>query len=351
MASFLPALVVAVTLCLQAGNPVTLTHDEYPRDMIWGAMMDLEADYDWIRNLREDLGLRSVRVSAHWDLTEPVVGKGYEWEVTHRNIESALNWGLEPVVLITGTPRWASGITEGDVDFLREKGLGHMAGIFEPREEFIDDYCRWLRNLVRHFEGDVLYYEYWNEPDGMGWPVMERGPTGHPMDIRWGGNATLYSKFLQATYETVKSVDPEAQVAVGGLESKTSFLVSLYEATNGDCFDAVCIHPYGGGEGMGHGPPGQALNYEWIAEIRQLMEAKGDGGKAVWITEYGWRTLPSDGDLFDKKIDYLREALQYFADTPWITITHLHYLSGDAEDPWDCSHPELRKAWRAVRWG
>ena len=135
LAACLISLTVLISLCLEGRPPLTRSYTDYDPDLAWGAMIDLDQDYDWIRGIREDLGLKTARVSAHWDLTEPVQGKGYDWTVTYHNVESALSWGLEPVVLITGSPRWASGITEDDEEFLRGKGLGHLCGVAQPGEE------------------------------------------------------------------------------------------------------------------------------------------------------------------------------------------------------------------------
>ncbi len=330
--------------------PVSLAYTDYDTNLVYGAMMDLDKDYEWLRTIIDALNLESVRISAHWDLSEPEKGKGYDWSVADYNVESALRWGLEPILLITGTPIWANGLSQGDLDFLSKRGLGHFKGVMQPQEEHLKEYGEWVKRLARRFKGKVRYYEYWNEPDGMGWPILERDTSGTAVDVIWGGNSSLYARFLAVTYQAVKSVDPEAQVAVGGLESKTQFLRTLYECGANGSFDAVCIHPYGGGEEMGHGPAGQALNYTWVDEIRELMVSMGDGEKPIWVTEYGWKASAQDPSQMETKTSYLSEALRYVRDSPWITIAILHYLSGEVGDPWDASAALFRTAWKKVRW-
>jgi len=327
-----------------------MSYRDYDPSLVWGAMIDLDRPDAWIRSTVSTLGLTVARVSAHWDLTEPEMGGSYDWTITDDNIKSAIRWGLEPVVLIIGTPTWVSEISETDVRFLVERGIGNFKGIVQPKQRYLGRYTRWVRSLARRYKGRVHYYEYWNEPDGMGWPIIIRDRSGRPVDVQWGGNVTAYAVFLEATYLAIKKVDPSAQVAVGGLESKTEFLESLYRMGKGRYFDAVCIHPYGGGEEMGHGPPGEALNYDWIDDIRRTMDSFGDREKPIWVTEYGWKASTSNASQVECKSRYLSESLAYFARTPWITIAILHYLSGDANDPWDCTWPSFVDAWREVRW-
>jgi hypothetical protein len=50
------------------------------------------------------------------------------------------------------------------------------------------------------------------------------------------------------------------------------------------------------------------------------MAARGDDGKPLWITEYGWERDPAiQGDR-------LRASLTWMASRPWITQAHLHML-------------------------
>src|SRR5690242_17555873 len=56
----------------------------------------------------QELGLKVVRVTVHWDAAEPSPGE-YDWSRTDALLEPLEAAGIDPVVTLYGTPEWANG--------------------------------------------------------------------------------------------------------------------------------------------------------------------------------------------------------------------------------------------------
>jgi polysaccharide biosynthesis protein PslG len=114
----------------------------------------------------------------------------------------------------------------------------------------------------------------------------------------WGArpDALAYAQLLASASQAIKTVDPGAEVIVGGLANVTqsngtdiparAYLEQLYAAGAQQSFDALAVHPYA------------STVEEMTAQIRMVLEvarAAGDGGLPTWITEFGWSTASSGG--------------------------------------------------------
>ena len=102
-------------------------------------------------------------------------------------------------------------------------------------------------------------------------------------------------------------------------------------------FDAWAHHPYYGHprETPSTPPPGRTAvtlgNIDVL--VRELTRLYG--GKRVWITEYGYQTLPEDtifGVPYDAQAAYLHEAYALARRHPRIDLL-LWFLLQDEEDP------------------
>lgn len=127
-------------------------------------------------------------------------------------------------------------------------------------------YALYIWKAVNTYKGLVKIWEVWNEPDagGQGW--LEPGQPGNwwenvpePCDLAIKSPPFFYIRALRITYEIVKTVDPEALVAVGGL-GYPSFLDVIcrytdepfdgardsirYPYTGGAYFDCMSFHEY-----------------------------------------------------------------------------------------------------------
>jgi len=135
-------------------------------------------------------------------------------------------------------------------------------------------YEKFLTALVKRYQGQISYWEVFNEPNlpGYGWLT-----TG--VDAKAYGNQ--YIGALALTNTVVRSIDPGAVIVLGGLSaqgvSATDYLKGIYLAGGKDCFDVVAFHPYGY----------QNKFKDALALMQGTLDAVGDSGKPIWLDEYG----------------------------------------------------------------
>jgi hypothetical protein len=118
----------------------------------------------------------------------------------------------------------------------------------------------------------VTTYEIWNEPDGAGFWLP-------------GPQPDRYADLYLAARAAIDSVQPTARVIVGGLTQPTTFLPAMLAARpqlRGH-IDGVGVHPYAKPDAM-------------VAKIRAdraTLVALGMPSVPLYVTEFGWGTMPS----------------------------------------------------------
>ena len=135
---------------------------------------------------------------------------------------------------------------------------------------------------TRYYPLGVTAYEIWNRPN-----------TAH----YWGAkvNPAAYTTLLKAAYAAIKAAKPGAGVLTGALmavkdnpdgsyTAPLTFLTALYANGAKGSFDAVTANPYGLRVAT---QPDPASPWTYLPALNQLMVAKGDGAKRIWLTEYG----------------------------------------------------------------
>ncbi len=272
---------------------------------VWGLQFALE---DWPdrheRNVAEelprayDMGLRSVRTFLRWDHVEPrnTSPEWFDWSEYDKRIADYSAAGFDVVVGIVAYPSWATRY---------QCGYGLLDGMEPQWREFVREAAR--RYAEPPF--DVVAWEIGNEVDGkssVAAPDCERPPGWGrceptvPVGGCWGERAEEYKVFLQAAYEEIKAVAPDALVTHGGLAYadldhlfKLDFLGNLLEAGGGPYFDI--------------------LNYHWFPNVPdQLAGAdrhmtlmvnliRHDIWRPVWLTETYRLTYPDNPDIGERQ--------------------------------------------------
>lgn len=146
--------------------------------------------------------------------------------------------------------------------------------------------------VALHYKGRIQRYEIWNEENTFQfWP-----PKADPQ---------AYGALLKATYKSIKSADPNALVAFGGVymwnwngiitggDTFIDQVLSLYPSL-GNSMDAVAFHPY-----MNYPPsvapdfssPTQRSFDQMCNDVKAVLK-KHNISKPLWITEIGWPTYP-----------------------------------------------------------
>jgi hypothetical protein len=119
----------------------------------------------------------------------------------------------------------------------------------------------------------VRAWQVWNEPSIPAyWPS--------------GPDAAAYVRLLRATGQTIKRVDPTAQILTAGLPDSElgvpleTYLEGMYDAGAAGTFDVLALNAFA--------PDSEGV----LATVRAARRAAGLHGDVpvVWITEVGWAT-------------------------------------------------------------
>ena len=168
-------------------------------------------------------------------------------------------------------------------------------GSFAPPDD-LQDYVNYVAVVAERYRGRIRYYQIWNEPN---------------IYPEWGEQAVSpegYTELLCRAHDALKAVDPNIVVISGPLSPTVSltdrnlndfiFLVRMYEAGAGRCFDVMSAQGYG----FYSGPTDRrmrpfTLTYARHLYIRDIMVAYGDAHKSIWISEAAWNAQPEDPSI------------------------------------------------------
>ncbi|MBN1249732.1 MAG: O-antigen ligase family protein [Anaerolineae bacterium] len=154
-----------------------------------------------------------------------------------------------------------------------------------------DLYAAWAGAVAERYADELMYYQIWHNPN---------------LADGWGAeaNAFAYADLLARAAAAIRAADPDARIVLGSLAPTTEvgqrnfaedlFLEMLYDAGAADDFDVVAVQPYG----FQTGPDDrrvdrEVLNFSRVLLVRQIMEARGDAHKAIWVSNFGWNSKPA----------------------------------------------------------
>ena len=218
----------------------------------------LDENLTQIRNA----GIGTVKQSFYF--AEP-----YDWTESDRLVTSITNHGLTLVPLLDGSP---------DNDFA-------------PMNP--DVFAAWTRQFATRYSEKIQAYIIWDEPN---------------LTSHWGNqpvNAIEYAALLTAAAAAVRAVDPDAVIVAAPLAPTQEtgpqnladplYLQLLYEADAANAFDVAAGKPYGFDTRPNDRTVAiDTLNFSRAILLREVMERKGDGSKAIWAGNWGWNSLPDD---------------------------------------------------------
>lgn len=164
-------------------------------------------------------------------------------------------------------------------------------------DAYLSDFLAMTDMLVQHYRNRIGHWEIWNEPDYSG-SRLEPG---------------AYADLLFASYDTIKAIDPDAQVLFGGLASADAnahrylrdFYAALAEQYPGHPtpFDIFAIHPYYStlyrdSTNRLLVDPNLYLKAESPTIIAKFVDTLAganpagydDSKKPIWVTELGWNS-------------------------------------------------------------
>jgi hypothetical protein len=241
-------------------------------------------------------GVGWVRYDIDWNNIEQSPGQ-YNWGPYDQEVQDIAAHGLRSLAIIDYTPPWA------------RQSQCSGSKFCAPADP--NAYADFAAAVASRYQGYGLSdYEIWNEPNNVNF-------------YQPAANPTAYTAMLQATYSRIKQVEPRAIVITGGTApedssngylSPTDFIQGIYAAGARGYFDAVAAHPYT----WPYSPAWPNPDGAWgqMTTMHNIMAANGDGGKKIWITEYGAPTggpgsvALSGFSTAEGGADHVTEALQ-----------------------------------------
>lgn len=211
-------------------------------------------------------GVESVRTVFSWARAQPEAGQAPSFAETDVVVARASARRIALLPIVVYAPRWARADQDNGASPPRENGdyvayVRALIGRYGPQGSFWAEHPQIPKRPLRT-------WQVWNEPQlRFQWsdPDWERG----------------YGSLLRAAHGAIKQADPGAKVVLAAMTNAAwDALDSLY--AKGDVkgrFDVATLHPY-------TGSAGRVL--EVVRRFRAVLARRGEGRRAVWITELGW---------------------------------------------------------------
>ena len=266
----------------------------------------------------QSLGVRVVRFSVHWDLvarTKPATpadptDTAYDWSTTDPVLDALHTAGIDVVLQLVGTPRWANGGRPNNYAPTSATTFRDFASAAAQQYSWVK---RWL---------------IWNEPNQARW----LRPT----------SASVYTtRLLNPAYAAIHAAIPGAQVAGGGTAprgstggvSPTAWLLGMHAAHAE--LDAYAHNPYPldpKRESPLTGGCGHCTTIT-MATIDKLvgLVARSWPRARIWLTEYGYQSNPPDrllGVPLALQAQYVGEGAYAAYKTPRVDLL-IHFLYRD----------------------
>jgi polysaccharide biosynthesis protein PslG len=229
-------------------------------------------------------GAGYLREELDWDLIEPQNDQ-WSWSRYDSLMTSAAQRGLTVLPLLMSVPGWAGASWDAVPSNPTEYSeyVAKVVARYGPG----GDFWRAHPDLAAYAPD---YFEIWNEPY-LG--VFAAGDT----------DPARYARLVKAATTAGRAANPNAKFLIEADTTGTdnfstyhAWMDGMYAAVPnlGDYFDAVAVHPYGDASPDHYTPRSSRWQFRRIEEIKAKLQAHGDGGKHLWITEVGWTTCPSN---------------------------------------------------------
>ena len=255
------------------------------------------------------MGLTSIRVDVSWYNIQLDGPGSYNWTSMDTAVSAIRSAGLTADLIIDQCPPWAA--------------ASGASGIFaQPASPAA--YGTFAAAVAKRYYGNgAQYFEIWNEPNLSEFWSPSPDPAAYTAD-------------LKAAYTAIKAVTPSALVITAGLapasDSSTTmdtvtFVQDMYADGAQGHFDALGDHPYTFPFTPGNVMLGSAWSEmsQTSPSLRSLMAAHGDGGKKIWITEYGAPTSGTSNPVSDTdQSDEMVQAISQAKQLGWIGSVYLY---------------------------
>ena len=255
-------------------------------------------------------GVNTIDLEVTWAYVDLGDSTGeprtYDWHQVDRVLNAAESRDMRVTFLITQTPDWVHPSLEQKISAPWERIC------YPPRGSTqLKHWSNFIRDLVGRYKGRVEQYQIWNEPN-------------HPFFWRPAPKPAEYAALLRKAYLSAKRVYPRATIVSAGLSRNDLGYLNRYyrvvrssypnAADHDYYFDVLGVHPYSDNrspdvyrqDAIYQGTFGEVDgNFLGFRRMKALMNDKGDSGKNLLISEYGFSTE----DTWMKAVPDSRRAL------------------------------------------
>lgn len=219
---------------------------------------------DRILKMMEDVGIDYVRTDFDWSQLQPSAeNPNFDFRILDSLMISIGKTGRQVLPILDYSTKGAS-----------------------PSWRYLDKWTNYVSAVVKRYSS-VPVWEVWNEMN----------LSGFWQDSPSAGN---YLSLLKTTYQTIKKIDPNKRVMLGGMAGMDEkYLSELCRLGGTDFFDIMNFHYYSGQ----YVPEAMILRC-----FRPLRRVMGRFNKPVWITECGFPTAIRNDNQSNLYLDLLPQV-------------------------------------------
>lgn len=253
-------------------------------------------------------GINWVRLRFDWGEIEPEQG-AFDWRTSDILLDAVVAAGLEPVVVLDGSPAWARHALD----------VGSNDNPFAPPKD-ARDFAPFAAAFAQRYASRVRAYQIWDEPN---------------IEPHWGNHRIDpigYTQLLKVGAEAIRATDEDAIILAAALAptadrghtaiDEVYYLQRMVGAGAAPYMDAVAIQPFG----FGYTPTNTrqsigVLNYQRAALIRRSLVAIGLDEMPIWNMRFGWNVRYDSlwGTVTpENQIAYLSGARSVDANWRWL---------------------------------
>jgi hypothetical protein len=320
VATLLTALSIAAGSALAAPQQY---HGAQTHPLWGGVSVD---EYERELQLLQEAGADSVRIDIGWASLESD-GKGQynDWYVKRADefFKRARARGLKVIVTLSDSPCWASSAPDkGSCT-----GSWWDRGVQKWAPANPADYADAAAWVAARWQADLAALEIGNEPNDTAYfkaadPVRE------------------YAAMVKASYAPIKAAAPNVPVVVGSVShSDRNWLERMYDQGIAGSYDGISIHPYNEWRNPNDPWQPQYKAYSFLSGvkwIRELMVAKGDADKGLWLTEFGFTTCGTADKVCvnaSQQAEYTKESFRIAAGWSYVRAAIVYNLRNIDDTP------------------
>jgi hypothetical protein len=273
----------------------------------------------------DDLGAQVLRMNLYWNEvararpdnpTDPD-DPAYNWSKWDEALERADQYGIDVILSIIGTPRWANG----------GKAVQYAPNDWDDLQAFSQAAADRYRQVTKWMAG--------NEPNA---PNFLK-----PQSVRRGGkwvfvSPEIYANMCKAVVNGVNAARSSNTIACGALnprgkleangrrDSVAPILFLQRMAAAGAPAEVIAVHPYSSTPRWGPTKKIKSNSQIVLGTINKFITAVNKAYSKrtrIWVTEYGYQTNPPDklfGVTWKTQAKWLTQAFNIMRKNPRIDI-------------------------------